>query len=326
MKIAFYSTKPYDRIWFEPLASEYGHEIHFIELPFTMETISLAQGYDAVCIFVNDETTASMIDLLVEMKVKAILLRSAGFNHVDLKAANGRIHVLRVPAYSPDAVAEFSMGLLLSCNRMIHKAYGRTREFNMSINGLLGVDFHGKTAGIIGTGKIGQSMIRILQGFSMNILAYDPYPNPNLSIKYVELDELLQQSDVISLHCPLTESTHHIINQDSIAKMKDGVYIVNTSRGALIDTTSLIDGLLSKKIAGVGLDVYEEEEGLYYEDRSNHIMQDANLARLSTFPNVILTSHMGFFTREAILAIARTTLENATALEKGEKLKNEVLP
>ena len=229
-----------------------------------------------------------------------------------------------MPAYSPDAVAEFAMGLLLSCNRMIHKAYGRTREFNMNINGLLGVDFHGKTAGVIGTGKIGQSMIRILQGFSMQIVAYDPYPNPNLPVEYMPLKDLLSRSDVISLHCPLTKDTYHIIDEESIGYMKKGVYIVNTSRGALIDAPALIDGLLSKKIAGVGLDVYEEEEGLYYEDNSNKLMRDANLARLSTFPNVILTSHMGFFTREAMQAIAKVTLENATALEKGEELVNEV--
>lgn len=324
MKIAFYSTKPYDRIWFEPMAETYGHEIHFIELPFMEDTVSLARGYDAVCIFVNDETNASMIDQLVEMNVKAILLRCAGYNHVDMKAAAGKIKVLRVPAYSPDAVAEFAMGLLLSCNRMIHKAYGRTREFNMNINGLLGVDFHGKTAGVIGTGKIGQSMIKILQGFSMQIVAYDPYPNPNLPVEYMSLKDLLSRADVISLHCPLTKDTYHIIDEESIGYMKEGVYIVNTSRGALIDAPALIDGLLSKKIAGVGLDVYEEEEGLYYEDNSNKLMRDANLARLSTFPNVILTSHMGFFTREAMQAIAKVTLENATALEKGEELVNEV--
>ena len=324
MKIAFYSTKPYDRIWFEPMAETYGHEIHFIEIPFMEDTVSLARGYDAVCIFVNDETNAFMIDRLVEMNVKAILLRCAGYNHVDMKAAAGKIKVLRVPAYSPDAVAEFAMGLLLSCNRMIHKAYGRTREFNMNINGLLGVDFHGKTAGVIGTGKIGQSMIRILQGFSMQIVAYDPYPNPNLPVEYMPLKDLLSRSDVISLHCPLTKDTYHIIDEESIGYMKKGVYIVNTSRGALIDAPALIDGLLSKKIAGVGLDVYEEEEGLYYEDNSNKLMRDANLARLSTLPNVILTSHMGFFTREAMQAIAKVTLENATALEKGEELVNEV--
>lgn len=324
MRIAFYSTKPYDRIWFEPMAEEYGHDIHFIEFPFTEDTVYLAKGHDAVCIFVNDETNAAMIDALAEMGVKAILLRSAGYNHVDMKAAAGKIKVLRVPAYSPDAVAEFAMGLLLSCNRMIHKAYGRTRDFNMNINGLLGVDFHGKTAGIIGTGKIGQSMIRIMQGFSMRLIAYDPYPNENLPVEYMPLEDVLAQADVISLHCPLMKETYHIINEESISRMKDGVYIVNTSRGALIDAPALIDGLLSKKIAGVGLDVYEEEDGIFYEDNSNKIMMDENLARLSTFPNVILTSHMGFFTKEAMRAIAQVTLENATALEKGEELVNEV--
>lgn len=324
MKIAFYSTKPYDRIWFEPMAETYGHEIHFIELPFMTDTAPLARGYDAVCIFVNDDANAEAVNLLVDMNVKAILLRSAGFNHVDMKAAAGRIKVLRVPAYSPDAVAEFAMGLLLSCNRMIHKAYGRTREFNMNINGLLGVDLHGKTAGVIGTGKIGQCMIKILEGFSMRVIAYDPYPNKDLPVEYMPLKDLLAEADVISLHCPLTKDTYHIIGEESISQMKKGVYIVNTSRGALIDAGALIDGLLSKKIAGVGLDVYEEEEGIFYEDCSNKIMRDENLARLTTFPNVILTSHMGFFTKEAMHSIAQVTLENASALEKGEELVNEV--
>lgn len=322
MKIAFFSTKPYDKIWFEPMGKEYGFEIHFYEVPFCEETIYLATGYDAICIFVNDYITAEMIDKLYEMKVKAILLRSAGFNHVDIKAAEEKILVLRVPNYSPEAVAEFAMGMILTVNRHLHKAYNRTRDFNMSLNGLMGVDLFHKTAGIIGTGKIGQAMIRICNGFGMQVLAYDPFPNSKLEVDYVELEELFEKSDFISLHCPLTSGTKYIINADSIRLMKEGVYLVNTSRGSLIDTDALIDGLVEGKFGGVGLDVYEEEEGIFYEDKSNEIIQDENLARLMTFPNVLITSHMGFFTKEAMQAIAKETLENAYALENGLPLVN----
>lgn len=324
MKIAFFSTKPYDKIWFEPMGKEYGFDIRFYEVPFHEETISLARGYDAVCIFVNDYVNAKMIDELYEMKVKAILLRSAGFNNVDVKAAEDKILILRVPSYSPEAVAEFAMGMLLTVNRYTHKAYNRTRDFNMSLNGLMGVDLYHKVAGIIGTGKIGQAMIRICNGFGMQVLAYDPYPNPELEVEYVSLEELMSAADVISLHCPLTSETKYIINRDTIDKMKQGVYLVNTSRGALIDTDALIEGLVAGKFGGVGLDVYEEEEGIFYEDRSNEIMRDENLARLMTFPNVLITSHMGFFTKEAMQAIATETLENAYALENGLPLVNKV--
>ncbi|MBD5520885.1 MAG: 2-hydroxyacid dehydrogenase [Lachnospiraceae bacterium] len=322
MKIAFFSTKPYDKIWFEPMGKDYGFDIRFYEVPFNSDTIYLAQNYDAICVFVNDYITAEMIDALYEMKVKAILLRSAGFNHVDIKAAEDKIIVLRVPSYSPEAVAEFAIGMILTVNRYIHKAYNRTRDFNMSLNGLMGVDLYHKTAGIIGTGKIGQAMIRICNGFGMTVLAYDPYPNNKLEVDYVELQELFEKSDVISLHCPLTSGTKHIINKNSIEMMKEGVYLVNTSRGGLIDTDALIEGLIQGKFGGVGLDVYEEEEGIFYEDRSNEIMQDENLARLMTFPNVLITSHMGFFTKEAMQAIAIETLENAYALENGLPLVN----
>lgn len=324
MKIAFYSTKPYDRIWFEPLGKEYGFDIHFIEAACNQETIFMAKGYDAICIFVNDYVNAEMIEELYEMKVKAILLRSAGFNHVDVKAAEEKIVVLRVPSYSPEAVAEFAMAMLLSINRMTHKAYNRTREFNMSLNGLMGMDLFEKTAGVVGTGKIGQAMIRILNGFQMRVLCYDPFPVKGLEAEYVTLEELLKQSDVISLHCPLTSETEYLINKESIKDMKDGVYLINTSRGGLIHTDDLIDAMLQKKFGGVGLDVYEEEEGVFYEDRSGEIITDDNLARLMTFPNVLVTSHMGFFTREAMRAIAHTTLENAYALENGLPLLNQV--
>ena len=321
MKIAFFSTKPYDKIWFEPMGKEYGFDIHFYEVPFQEETVTLAKGYDAVCIFVNDYVNAHMIKQLYEMKVKGILLRSAGFNHVDVKAAEDKIVILRVPSYSPEAVA---MGMILTVNLYTHKAYNRTRDFNMSLNGLMGVDLYQKTAGIVGTGKIGQAMIRICNGFGMRVLAYDLYPNTKLDAEYVSLDELMSGSDLISLHCPLTSETKHVINKKTISSMKKGVYLVNTSRGALIDTDALIDGLVAGKFGGVGLDVYEEEEGIFYEDKSGEIMRDENLARLMTFPNVLITSHMGFFTKEAMQAIASVTLENAYALENGLPLVNRV--
>lgn len=324
MRIAFYSTKPYDKVWFEPLGKEYGFDIHFIEAACNRETIFMAKGYDAICIFVNDYVNAEMIDALYDMKVKAVLLRSAGYNHVDVKAAEDKIVVLRVPGYSPEAVAEFAMALLLTVNRLTHKAYNRTREFNMSLNGLMGMDLFEKTAGVIGTGKIGQAMIRILNGFQMRVLCYDPYPVKGLEAEYVSLEEIFQYSDVISLHCPLTSETKHLINKNTIAAMKKGVYLVNTSRGSLIDTDAMIDGVLEGRFGGVGLDVYEEEEGVFYEDRSGDIIADDNLARLMTLPNVLVTSHMGFFTREAMQAIARTTLENAYALENGLPLVNQV--
>ncbi|MDE7428279.1 MAG: 2-hydroxyacid dehydrogenase [Lachnospiraceae bacterium] len=324
MKIAFFSTKPYDRIWFEPMGKDYGFSIHFYEVPFREETVFLAKGFDAVCIFVNDYVNAAMIQQLYDMKVKAILLRSAGFNHVDVRAAEDKIQVLRVPSYSPEAVAEFAMTMLMTVNRHTHRAYSRTRDFNMSLNGLMGVDLYHKTAGIVGTGKIGQAMIRICNGFGMEVLAYDPYPNQSLETEYVSVEELMGRSDIISLHCPLTSETKHLINADTIGKMRDGVYLVNTSRGGLIDTDALIDGLVGGKFGGVGLDVYEEEEGIFYEDKSNEIMRDENLARLMTFPNVLITSHMGFFTREAMQAIAKVTLENAYALENGLPMVNKV--
>ena len=326
MNIAFYRTKPYDKLWFEPLSKEYGCNILFIESGITEDTVILAKNCGAVCIFVNDYITENIAEKLAELGIKLILLRCAGFNNVDLKATKKYgITVLRVPSYSPAAVAEFSMASILTVNRQTHRAYSRTRDFNMTINGLMGTDLYGKTAGVIGTGKIGQCMIDIFNGFHMNVLAYDVYPNENLDAVYVSLDELFEKSDVISLHCPLTKDTHHIINEDSINKMKSGVILSNTSRGALIDSTALIEGLKSGKIGAVALDVYEEEEGVFYEDVSNEIILDDVLSRLSTFPNVLITSHMGFFTKEAMQAIAMTTLSNAVAFEKGEKLINIVL-
>ncbi len=324
MKIAFYSTKPYDKIWFEPMAKEYGFQIDFFENACNEQTIFMAKGYDAICIFVNDYVNAKMIEELYGLQVKAILLRSAGYNNVDIKAAEGKVAVLRVPSYSPEAVAEFAMALLLTVNRMTHKAYNRTREFNMSLNGLMGMDLYRKTLGVVGTGKIGQAMIRIFNGFGAKVVCYDPYPVKGLNAEYVSLEELFEISDVISLHCPLTADTKHMINRETIAKMKTGVYLINTSRGGLIDTEALIDAMLEKKFGGVGLDVYEEEEGVFYEDKSGEIMADDNLARLMTFPNAIVTSHMGFFTKEAMQEIAKVTLENAYAVENDLPLTNQV--
>ena len=326
MKIAFFSTKPYDKIWFEPLSKEYGFTIKFLEPKLDIDTVALCKGSDLVCAFVNDVIDREVINHLSTLNIRGILLRCAGFNNVDVSAANEfNIPVLRVPGYSPEAVAELAMGLCLSVNRHIHKAYLRTRDFNMNINGLMGRDLYTKTAGIIGTGRIGQAMIRICKGFGMRVLAYDVYPNKNLDVEYVDLDTIFEKSDFISLHCPLTPETHYLINENSLSKMKNGVYIVNTSRGPLINTEDLISALLTpNKIGGVGLDVYEEEGDLFYEDHSNDIMTDEKLARLTSFPNVIITSHQGFFTREAMQAIAIETMENAYAVFNDLELKNKV--
>jgi len=326
MKIMFFDTKPYDKIWFEPMGKEMGYTLKFQEMKLNEDTAVLAKGQDAVCIFVNDDAGKETIEALKEAGVKTILLRCAGFNNVDLKAAQkAGITVLRVPSYSPEAVAEYAMGLLLTVNRQIHRAYVRTRDFNYSINGLMGIDLVGKTAGVIGTGKIGQMMIDILRGFKMKIIAYDPYPAKNLDIEYVPLDRLFEEADVITLHCPLTKETRHIINKKNIEKMKDGVLLVNTSRGGLIHTPDLIEGLMQRKFAGVGLDVYEED-AYFFEDKSNDIITDEDLIRLTSFRNVVLTSHQAFFTKDAMEAIAKVTLENARAVEEGLELKNRVLP
>ncbi|MDE7366647.1 MAG: 2-hydroxyacid dehydrogenase [Lachnospiraceae bacterium] len=327
MKIMFYDSKPYDKIWFQPMGENMGFKLKFQEVKLNEDTAILARNYDAVCIFVNDDANQAAIQVLKEVGVRTILLRCSGFNNVDLKAAqNAGIQVLRVPSYSPEAVAEYAMGLLLAVNRQIHRAYVRTRDFNYNINGLMGIDLVGKTAGVIGTGKIGQMMIDILKGFKMRILAYDPYPVDGLGVEYVDLDRLFEQSDVISLHCPLTKDSRHIINKKSISKMKDGVILVNTSRGALIHTPDLIDALMERKFTGVGLDVYEEEDEYFFEDKSNEIIQDEDLIRLTSFRNVVLTSHQAFFTKDAMEAIARVTLENAKAVEEGRELTNLVLP
>lgn len=254
-KIAFYGTKPYDRVWFEPLAEEYGYKIRFIEGLLDEDTISLAADCTAACVFVNDQIGKKEIDGLAALGVRVLLLRSAGYNHVDLKAARDKLTILRVPGYSPESVAEFATGILLSLNRKIHRAYVRTREFNMNIQGLMGRDLYGKTAGVVGTGRIGQAMITILKGFGMEILAYDLYPQPLEGVTYVEPDELFARSDVISLHCPLTPQTEHLIDKKALEKMKDGAYLINTSRGALVDSAALMKELKKGRLGGVGLDV-----------------------------------------------------------------------
>ena len=310
MKVAFFDTKSYDIPGFEHYAADSGLEIKFFETRLNEDTASLAAGYDAVCVFVNDTVSAAVVDQLCQLGVKVLVLRCAGFNNVDMKACQGRLPVYRVPAYSPYAVAEHAMALLLTINRRTHKAYIRTRDFNFSLQGLAGFDLHGKTVGIIGTGKIGRVFADICKGFGMKILAYDKYPNPDSGLTYVDLPELFEQSDIISLHCPLTEETHHIIDAASIAKMKTGVTILNTSRGALINTEDLIAGIKNKKVGAACLDVYEEEGDFFYEDYSGHIVRDDKLVRLIAMPNVIVTSHQAFLTQEALDSIASTTVDN----------------
>ena len=325
MKIAFYDTKPYDRLWFEPLARERGIYVTFYETRLNKDTAILASGNDAVCIFVNDDADEDVLWILNKIGIKTILLRCAGFDNLDLKYAEGKFNVLRVPSYSPAAVAEFALTLLMSLNRNIHKAYQRTRDFNFSINGHIGTTIRGKTVGVVGTGKIGQVMIDLLQGFGVDILAFDPYPVEGLKAEYVSKEELFSRSDFISFHCPLTDDTKHMVNAETIGLMKDGAIIVNTSRGAIVDTPALIEGLKSKKLGGVALDVYEEEDEYFFEDRSNDIISDDELSRLLTFPNVLVTSHQAFFTKEATKSIAETTLNNFVAIMKGEPDPKNVL-
>ena len=326
MKILFYDTKSYDREFFEKLLPSYpGIEIKFIEANIHEETAALAHGYDAICAFVNADLGAPVIEELHRQGVKLILMRCAGYNNVDLEtAARCEIQVARVPGYSPEAVAEHAMALALTANRHTHKAYIKCRENNFSLNGLMGVNLYGKTAGIVGTGKIGLAMARICQGFGMKIVAYDLYPNESSGLEYVSLDRLLAISDLISLHCPLTPETHHMINKKSISRMKDGVILVNTSRGGLICTEDLITGIRDHKFWAVGLDVYEEESDFVYEDMSEYILKTSTVQRLLSFPNVALTSHQGFFTEEALTNIAETTLQNAEAFRTGMELKNEI--
>ena len=328
-KIAFFGAKPYDIASFDKVNEKYNYDIRYYKGHLNPNNVVLTQDTDVVCIFVNDTADAAVIDAMVDNGVKLLALRCAGFNNVDLKAAKGKLPVVRVPAYSPYAVAEYSLALMLSLNRKIHRAYWRTRDGNFSLNGLMGFDMHGKTIGIIGTGKIARILIRLLKGFGMRILAYDLYPDMKFvgeeGISYVSLDELYRESDIISLHCPLTDQTKYMIDKDSIDKMKEGVMIINTGRGQLINTNDLIEGLKEKKIAAAGLDVYEEEGEYFYEDKSYKIIDDDVLARLLSFNNVIVTSHQAFFTKEALHNIAETTLQNIEDFRCHRPLVNEVI-
>lgn len=328
-KIAVFDAKPYDIAMFDKVNEKYGYELTYHKEHLDKHNVILATGADAVCIFVNAVVDATVIDKLYSYGVKIIALRCAGFNNVDIKAAAGKIKVVRVPDYSPHAIAEHTLALMLSLNRKIHRAYLRTRDGNFSLNGFMGFDMCKKTVGVIGTGKIGKVVIGLMKGLGMNVLAYDLYPDTAFAekenIKYVSLDELYNNSDVITLHCPLTKETEYLIRDESIAKMKDGVMIVNTGRGKLIHTKHLIEGLVSRKIGYAGLDVYEEEGAYFYEDRSDSIMTDDVLARLLSFNNVIVTSHQAFFTQEAMSNIANTTMQNILDFIDGKVLVNEVV-
>lgn len=328
VKVAFFDAKPYDENSFNKANQHLGFEIKYFKEHLSINNVALTKGVDVVCIFVNAIVDNSVIDEIVKNGVKLIALRCAGFNNVDLNAAQNKVKVVRVPAYSPYAVAEHTLALMLTLNRKTHKAYNRTREGNFALTGLIGFDMHGKTAGIIGTGKIAKILIKTLRSMGMEILAYDLYPDKefaaNEGVKYVSLNELYEGADIISLHCPLNKETEYIINVDSISKMKNGVMIINTGRGKLINTQDLIDGLKSKKIGSAGLDVYEEESEYFFEDRSNKVMDDDVLARLLSFNNVVVTSHQAFFTHEALENIAETTLKNIHDFVNGKELVNEV--
>ncbi len=328
MRIAFFDTKPYDKPSFDKYGKAHGVEFKYFETKLNEDTAELAHGFDGVCVFVNDTVNANVIDKLHEMGVGVLALRCAGFNNVDMKHAHGKLHVLRVPAYSPYAVAEHAMALLLTSVRRIHKAYIRSKDFNFSLSGLTGFDLHGKTLGVIGTGKIGRVFIDICKGFGMKVLAYDKFPTKELEnsgrVSYVELDELFSSSDIISLHCPLTDETHHMINEKALEKCKKGVVLLNTSRGALVDAEALLAAIKSRKVGAACLDVYEEESDLFFEDNSGHILEDDTLARLISMPNVIVTSHQAFLTEEALSNIAETTVRNIVDIFNDGQCPNEL--
>jgi len=327
MRVAVFSTKPYDRQFLLAANAQVGHEFLFFEPRLNYTTASLAQSCPAVCVFVNDELDERTLNRLFDQGTCLIALRCAGFNNVDLAAAARLgMTVVRVPAYSPYAVAEHTVGLILGLNRKFHRAHNRVREGNFALDGLLGFDLHGRTAGIIGTGKIGQVTAKILSGFGMDLLVYDPYPNPameELGARYVTLPELLGQSDIVSLHCPLTPETYHLIDAQALAAMQPGAMLINTSRGALVDAEAAIEALKSGQLGSLGLDVYEEEADIFFEDLSGRVIQDDVFARLLTFPNVLITGHQAFFTQEALRAIADTTLRNITAFEEGGGCEGE---
>lgn len=329
MKIASFSTKSYDRASFDRILPESGHSMSYFDAKLDIRTLSLAEGHQAICSFVNDHIDAAMTKKMAKMGIRLIALRCAGYNQIDLKAAAEQgIKIVRVPAYSPEAVAEHAFALILTLARKTHKAYNRVRDNNFSIEGLTGVNIHGKTVGVIGTGAIGRAFCRIAKGFGCKVLAYDVVENEEmkqLGVQYLDIKEVLASSHIISLHCPLTPDTHHLINAESIALMQDGAALINTSRGALVETKAVIKALKTKKIGFLGIDVYEQEENIFFKNLSEEIMQDEQIARLMTFPNVLVTGHQAFLTKEALAQISSTTLANVTAFEKGEKLVNEVV-
>lgn len=328
MKIAVFSTQPYDEAYFEKFAHTHSHQLTYFEAALTPNTAELAAGFDGVCVFVNDRLHRATIEKLAALQVRLIALRCAGFNNVDLAAAQEhRIKVVRVPAYSPEAVAEHALALILTLNRKTHKAYNRVREGNFSLNRMTGFNLHRKTVGVIGTGKIGVAFCKIIQGFGCRVLAFDPYPSDALremGVEYVALDALFEHSNIISLHCPLLPQTHHIINAAALSKMKDGVMIINTSRGALIKTADVIEALKSRKVAYLGIDVYEQEEKLFFQDLSESVIDDDMILTLNSFPNVLITAHQAFFTEEALNQITTTTLQNISDFDNNDVLKNEV--
>lgn len=326
MKIAFFDAKPYDKPSFDKYTKDSGLEIKYYETKLNEDTVALAKGCDGVCVFVNDTVSAPVIDRLYDGGCKLIALRCAGFNNVDFNHLGDRMPVFNVPAYSPHSVAEHAMAMLLTSIRRIHKAYIRTRDFNFSLNGMTGFDLYGKTVGVVGTGKIGKCFIDICRGFGMKILAFDKYPSDIEGVNYVDTDTIFREADIISLHCPLTEDTYHMIDETAIGKMKKRAMIINTSRGALIDAAALLSAIKERRIGGACLDVYEDENDLFFEDYSNHIVSDDILARLISMPNVIVTSHQAFLTEDALDNIAQTTVENIVGYLKENKENNRVRP
>ena len=328
MKLAFFDAKNYDVASFDKATAGRDITVKYFETHLTEDTVELCRGFDAVCVFVNDSVTAKVIDAMYSYGIRTLVLRCAGYNNVDVRHAFGKIHVAHVPAYSPYAVAEHTMALLLTSVRRIHKAYIRSRDFNFSLAGLTGFDLHGKTVGVVGTGRIGRVFIDICRGFGMKVLAFDKFPNPAVAdgerVRYVAMDELLQESDIISLHCPLTEETHHLIDAAAIEKAKRGVVLVNTSRGALVDAEALLAGIKARKVGAACLDVYEEEADLFFEDNSGHILEDDTLARLISMPNVIVSSHQAFLTEEALESIAETTVDNLVSFQRTGQCPNEL--
>ena len=328
MKVAFFSTKSYDRESFENHLKDFGHEISFLEANLDLRTISLAEGHRAICTFVNDTIDENILRKMSKIGIELIALRCAGYNQVDLKTAKSfGISVVRVPAYSPEAVAEHAFALILTLSRKTHKAYNRVRENNFSLEGLTGVNIHGKTIGVIGTGAIGQAICKIAKGFGCQILAHDIQENQemkNLGVEYLPLQEVLSRSHIISLHCPLTPETKHLINRETLSQMQNGVALINTSRGALIDTKEVIQALKTKKLGFLGIDVYEQEEHIFFQNLSEEILLDEQITRLMTFPNVLITGHQAFLTKEALAQIALTTLKNLSEFEEGKPLTHEV--